>query len=324
MFDLQLFRNGTFVGANSVASSSPRDVRRLLLHLALHAADPGLLAGACGATFLPMTILIILIAPIAGRASDRLGSRWLMAGGMSLVGVSLLLFARLEAHTSFWGILPGLVVGGTGMALAMTPMTAAAMSAVPVDKAGVGSGDAQHVPAGRRLVRDRDHGRDPHQPLVERAAGRRDAGRRVHLRAARGALRRGSDRVRGGGRRRHRDPQPRRAPHRACGGRGERMKPAHERGVTARGRQRHAARLSASERRQAIVDAALRVFSEGSYAGATTAQIAREAGISEPILYRHFALQEGAVLRLSRRGLERAARLPAGEDGRGRSGRGVA
>lgn len=66
------------------------------------------------------------------------------------------------------------------------------------------------------------------------------------------------------------------------------MKPASERGITAAGRQRHSARLSASERRQAIVGAALRVFSEGSYAGATTAQIAREAGISEPILYRHF------------------------------------
>jgi AcrR family transcriptional regulator len=66
------------------------------------------------------------------------------------------------------------------------------------------------------------------------------------------------------------------------------MKPAPGKGITARGVQRHAARLSASERRRAIVDAALRVFSEGSYAGATTAQIAREAGISEPILYRHF------------------------------------
>jgi len=52
--------------------------------------------------------------------------------------------------------------------------------------------------------------------------------------------------------------------------------------------ERAAARLSAPERRAAIVAAALRVFSEGSYAGATTAQIAREAGISEPILYRHF------------------------------------
>jgi AcrR family transcriptional regulator len=47
-------------------------------------------------------------------------------------------------------------------------------------------------------------------------------------------------------------------------------------------------RLPAAERRRAIVDAALLVFSEGSYAGATTAGIAREAGVSEPILYRHF------------------------------------
>ena len=48
-------------------------------------------------------------------------------------------------------------------------------------------------------------------------------------------------------------------------------------------------RLPAAERREALVDAALRVFSTGSYAGATTAEIAREAGVSEPILYRHFA-----------------------------------
>jgi AcrR family transcriptional regulator len=48
-------------------------------------------------------------------------------------------------------------------------------------------------------------------------------------------------------------------------------------------------RLPAAERRLAILEAALHVFSEGSYAGATTAHIAREAGVSEPILYRHFA-----------------------------------
>jgi AcrR family transcriptional regulator len=48
-------------------------------------------------------------------------------------------------------------------------------------------------------------------------------------------------------------------------------------------------RLPAQERRQAIVEAALGVFSSGSYAGATTAEIAREAGVSEPVLYRHFA-----------------------------------
>lgn len=47
-------------------------------------------------------------------------------------------------------------------------------------------------------------------------------------------------------------------------------------------------RLPAAERRRQIVAAAQRVFATTSYAGATTALIAREAGVSEPILYRHF------------------------------------
>ena len=47
-------------------------------------------------------------------------------------------------------------------------------------------------------------------------------------------------------------------------------------------------RLPAVERRQALIDTALRVFTEGSYRGTTTAEIARAAGVSEPILYRHF------------------------------------
>ena len=49
-----------------------------------------------------------------------------------------------------------------------------------------------------------------------------------------------------------------------------------------------AIRLPASERRAAIVAAALEVFGAGSYAGSTTADIARAAGVSEPIIYRHF------------------------------------
>jgi MFS family permease len=92
-----------------------------------------------GATFLPMTILIILVAPAAGKISDRIGPRWLMAGGMTLLAVSLTLFATLDEASSWWAILPGLLVGGFGMATVMAPTTAAAMGSVPIDKAGVGS-----------------------------------------------------------------------------------------------------------------------------------------------------------------------------------------
>jgi len=55
-------------------------------------------------------------------------------------------------------------------------------------------------------------------------------------------------------------------------------------------------RLSAAERRAALLDSACTVFSEGSYRGTTTAEIARAAGVSEPILYRHFACKRDLYL----------------------------
>jgi DHA2 family methylenomycin A resistance protein-like MFS transporter len=58
---------------------------------------------------------------------------------MTLLAAMLLYYSQLGLHESFWAILPGLLLGGIGMGSTMTPVTAAAMSAVPVDKAGVGS-----------------------------------------------------------------------------------------------------------------------------------------------------------------------------------------
>jgi len=141
MFDLRLFRNSTFAGANVVALLVTLAMFGVFFFVSLYMQNVlGYSPTEAGATFLPMTLLIIVVAPVSGRLSDRFGSRWLMAGGLSLVAVHLLLLARLGAEASFWTLLPALMIGGVGMAATMTPMTAAAMSAVPVDKAGVGSG----------------------------------------------------------------------------------------------------------------------------------------------------------------------------------------
>jgi AcrR family transcriptional regulator len=56
------------------------------------------------------------------------------------------------------------------------------------------------------------------------------------------------------------------------------------------------ARLSAEERRAAVLEAACQIFAKGSYHGTTTAQIARTAGVTEPILYRHFASKRDLYL----------------------------
>ena len=55
-------------------------------------------------------------------------------------------------------------------------------------------------------------------------------------------------------------------------------------------------RMPPAERRLAIVEAAIRVFTDGSYRGTTTAEIAHAAGVSEPILYRHFASKRDLYL----------------------------
>jgi TetR/AcrR family transcriptional regulator len=55
-------------------------------------------------------------------------------------------------------------------------------------------------------------------------------------------------------------------------------------------------RLTAEARRAAVLETACRVFSRSSYRGTTTAEIAKEAGISEPILYRHFGSKRDLYL----------------------------
>jgi EmrB/QacA subfamily drug resistance transporter len=141
MLDLSLFRIGSFAGSNVVAMLVSLSMFGVFFFVSLYIQNIlHYSATQAGATFLPMVSLIILIAPIAGRLSDRIGSRWLMGAGMTLVGASLLLYERVTVHSNFWTLLPAMIVGGFGMALTMSPMTSAAMGAVPVDKAGVGSG----------------------------------------------------------------------------------------------------------------------------------------------------------------------------------------
>src|SRR5215218_6444782 len=140
MLDLSLFKNGTVAGANVTMMLVALAMFGVFFFVSLYVQNSlGYSATKAGATFLPMTILIILIAPQAGRLSDRVGSRWLMGGGMVLVATALLVFSRMDESTTFWGLFPGLIIGGVGMALTMTPTTAAVMGSVPVDKAGVGS-----------------------------------------------------------------------------------------------------------------------------------------------------------------------------------------
>jgi EmrB/QacA subfamily drug resistance transporter len=140
MLDLSLFADATFAGANTVMLLSSLAMFGVFFYVTLYMQQVmGLSPTRAGIVFLPMTALIITLAPRAGHLADRIGSRLLVGTGQSLVALSLVLYSRLTADSSVAYLLLPMVVSGAGMALTMTPATAAALSAVSHDKAGVGS-----------------------------------------------------------------------------------------------------------------------------------------------------------------------------------------
>jgi EmrB/QacA subfamily drug resistance transporter len=141
MLDLSLFKSGTFAGANLVAILVTLAMFGIFFFFPIYLQSlRGWSPVQTGAALLPWTLMVVVCAPIAGKLSDRVGSRWLMAAGMTTVGLCCLELSTVSVGSSFWRLLPGFILGGLGMAFVMTPMSAAVMGAAPVDKAGVASG----------------------------------------------------------------------------------------------------------------------------------------------------------------------------------------
>jgi MFS family permease len=141
MLDLGLFRSPTFSGANVAALLVSLAMFGIFFFVSLYLQNVlGYSPVHTGVVFLPMSFLVVVTAPLAGRATDLVGPRWPITVGMSLLAVGLLSFSRLGAHAAFVDLLPGMTLGGVGMGVAMGPMTTAALGAVSVDEAGVASG----------------------------------------------------------------------------------------------------------------------------------------------------------------------------------------
>jgi EmrB/QacA subfamily drug resistance transporter len=94
-----------------------------------------------GFAMMPMSLTLMVVAPVSGRLTDRFGARWILIAGLTLMSVGIVLITlRLSASTNWRGLLPALIVSGTGMGMTFAPMTAAAMSQVPPRISGSASG----------------------------------------------------------------------------------------------------------------------------------------------------------------------------------------
>ncbi len=94
-----------------------------------------------GLRTLPWTGMPMLIAPLAGLLSDRIGARPLMVAGLVLQAGAIAWIASVASTTvPYAEMVPGLVMGGTGMALVFAPAAGAVLAAVRPEEAGQASG----------------------------------------------------------------------------------------------------------------------------------------------------------------------------------------
>jgi EmrB/QacA subfamily drug resistance transporter len=94
-----------------------------------------------GLRTLPWTAMPILVAPVAGILSDRVGSRPLMAIGLALQAIALVWIDRvLSPEMAYSSVIIPFILAGTGMAMVFAPAANAVLSAVRPHEAGQASG----------------------------------------------------------------------------------------------------------------------------------------------------------------------------------------
>jgi EmrB/QacA subfamily drug resistance transporter len=140
MLPLAFFRIPSFSAGNTVAFSVSLGMFATFFFMSLYMQTiRGYTPFEAGLRFLPMTAVIIVTAPYAGRYASKHGSRIPMTYGLLLAGSGLLLFSRLNVDTPYLLMLPVFVMMGHGIGSTMAPMTAAVMNAVGPERAGLGS-----------------------------------------------------------------------------------------------------------------------------------------------------------------------------------------
>jgi EmrB/QacA subfamily drug resistance transporter len=141
MLDLTLFRKPTFAGASIAAFALSASMFSMFLYITLWIQNSlGYQPLQAGLRFLPLSVLSFFVAPLAGRLSARVPIRALIGGGMALVGVALMLMRDLHASSSWTALLAGFLVAGVGVGFVNAPLASTAVSVVPPQRAGMGSG----------------------------------------------------------------------------------------------------------------------------------------------------------------------------------------
>jgi len=142
MLPMRLFRNRTFTAANlaSLFMSFGMFGAIFLLTQFLQTAQ-GYSPLQAGLRVLPWTAMPLVVAPIAGVLSDRIGGRPLMASGIALQAVALAWLAAVASATVPYSALIGpFIMAGVGMGLFFAPVANVVLGSVTPSEEGQASG----------------------------------------------------------------------------------------------------------------------------------------------------------------------------------------
>jgi len=142
MIPLEFFRRRVFSVAAIVVALVGLAMFGVIYFVTLYFQNvKGYGALEAGVRSLPMTMMLMVVAPIAGRLNGtRVSPRALMTVGMLLVSGGLLGLAQLSYDSSYHAIWPFYILMGVGLAMTMPAVSTAGMAAVDPDKAGIASG----------------------------------------------------------------------------------------------------------------------------------------------------------------------------------------
>ncbi len=143
MLDLSLFKRPAMVGVSLGSFTLSASIFAMFLYLTLYLQEVlGYSPFAAGLRFLPVTMLAFVAAPIAGKLTVRVQSRYLLGLGLFLVAFGCSLMTHVQANSMWTVLLPGFIIAGIGVGITNPVLASVTVSVIPPERSGMSSGSA--------------------------------------------------------------------------------------------------------------------------------------------------------------------------------------
>ena len=137
-----LFRDRNFSVMNVVSATVSIGMLGIFLPFTIYLQSVlGFTALKAGLTMAPASLIAMVVAPVAGRMSDRIGGKYILLSGLTLFAVGMGWIALIAQTDSAWyDFLAPQVAAGIGIGCTFAPMITVAMRNIDPRMAGAASG----------------------------------------------------------------------------------------------------------------------------------------------------------------------------------------